>query len=171
MTSIQALAAVRTALAATSTTGTTKNDGPVGTVGVKESAKTDATNVLGGLDSDVFLKLLVAQMKYQDPTNPTDSTAMLAQTAQYTVVEKLSELSKLDQKVLDASNAQSAASMLGRTVTWKDVSGNSHTGVVTATSWGSTTPNLSVGTSTFSLDDVTSVATTPDPASTTASAT
>ena len=98
--------------------------------------------MLGGLDSDVFLKLLVAQMKYQDPTNPTDSTAMLAQTAQYTVVEKLSELSTLDQKVLDASNAQSAASMLGRTVTWTDVSGNSRTGVVTATSWGSTTPNL-----------------------------
>lgn len=160
MTSIQPLTAVRALATAGSTSGTstgTSNDGPVGTVGVTETAKTGSGNLLGGLDSDVFLKLLVAQMKYQDPTNPTDSTEMLAQTAQYTVVEKLSELSKLDQQVLDASKAQSAAAILGRTVTWTDASGTARTGVVTATSWGSSTPNLTVGGSTVSLDDVTSV--------------
>ena len=32
-------------------------------------------------DKDTFLKLLVAQLKYQDPSNPADSTQFLAQTA------------------------------------------------------------------------------------------
>ena len=157
MTSIQGLAA---SYAATGTTTTKKTDSPVGTVGVTETAKTDTSSTLGGLDSDVFLKLLVAQMKYQDPSNPADSTQMLAQTAQYTVVEKLSELSKMDQKVLDASKAQSAAALLGRTVKWKDVAGKAHTGVVSATSWGASTPNLTIGDSTVSIDDVTSVSAT-----------
>ena len=157
MTSINGLAP---SYAATTTSTTKKSDGPVGTVGVAETAKTETGSALGGLDSDVFLKLLVAQMKYQDPSNPADSTQMLAQTAQYAVVEKLSELSAMDAKVLDASKAQSAAALLGKTVTWKDVSGNSHTGVVTSTSWGASTPNLTVGDSTFSIDDVTSVSTT-----------
>lgn len=156
MTSISGLAS----FAATAGTATKKSDSPVGTVGVSETAKADTSSTLGGLDSDVFLKLLVAQMKYQDPSNPADSTQMLAQTAQYTVVEKLAELSKLDQKVLDASKAQSAAALLGKTVTWKDVSGTSRTGVVTATSWGAQTPNLTIGDSTVSIDDVTSVSAT-----------
>ncbi len=40
-------------------------------------------------DKDMFLKLLLAQMKYQDPMNPTDSTQYLSQMAQFTTVEKL----------------------------------------------------------------------------------
>ena len=54
-------------------------------------------------DKDTFLKLLVAQLKYQDPTNPTDATQFMSQTAQFTMVEKLDALSTLDQQVLDAS--------------------------------------------------------------------
>ena len=38
------------------------------------------------LNQDTFLKLLVAQMKYQDPLSPTDSTQFLTQTAQFTTV-------------------------------------------------------------------------------------
>ena len=37
----------------------------------------------------MFLQLLVAQMRYQDPMNPTDSSEFLAQTAQFTALEKM----------------------------------------------------------------------------------
>ena len=134
--------------------------GPMGTPSTASKGASSQVDNGTGMGSDAFLKLLVAQMKYQDPSNPADSTQMLAQTAQYTVVEKLSELSKMDQKVLDASKAQSAAALLGRTVTWKDVAGKAHTGVVSATSWGASTPNLTIGDSTVSIDDVTSVSAT-----------
>jgi flagellar basal-body rod modification protein FlgD len=157
MTTIQATSALRTA---TALSAAASGNAPVGTIGGDDPATTTpTTDGLSRLDQDVFLKLLVAQMKYQDPTNPTDPTQFLTQTAQFTVVEKLDALSTLNQKVLDASNAQSAASMLGRTVTWTDVSGTSRTGVVTATSFGSQTPTLTVGGTSVSLDDVTSIAT------------
>jgi flagellar basal-body rod modification protein FlgD len=151
MTTIPTTGPVRTALAA---------NAPIGTIGVTESPVTQTTDGFNNLDQEVFLKLLVAQMKYQDPSNPTDPAQFLTQTAQFTVVEKLDALSDLSQQVLDSAKAQSAASMLGKTVTWKDVAGAAHTGVVTATTFGSQNPSLTVDGVTVAIDDVTSIATT-----------
>jgi len=36
-----------------------------------------------------FLQLLVAQIQYQDPTNPTDSTTFVTQLAQFSSLEQL----------------------------------------------------------------------------------
>jgi flagellar basal-body rod modification protein FlgD len=154
MTSIQAVSGYGPL--ASSSTGA----GPVGTVGVTEDRTSDVgSEAFSNLDEDVFLKLLVAQMKYQDPASPTDPTQFLTQTAQFTVVEKLSALETANQKVLDAANAQAAASMLGKTVTYTDASGTSRTGVVTATSFGSQNPTLTVGGLSVELDKVTRIAT------------
>jgi flagellar basal-body rod modification protein FlgD len=111
-------------------------------------------------DKDTFLKLLVAQLKYQDPTKPTDSTQFMSQTAQFTVVEKLDALSALNEKVLDASRAQSAAALIGRQVTYTDYSGTSRTGTVTGTTFGSQNPTLTVDGTQVALDAVTAVGTT-----------
>lgn len=112
------------------------------------------------IDKDMFLKLLVAQLKYQDPNNATDPSEFLSQTAQFTTVEKLNALEALSQKVYDGSRQQTATAMLGRTVTYTDVSGTTRTGVVTGVSVGAETPNLTVGGTKVSLDTVTAVDTT-----------
>ncbi len=44
------------------------------------------------LDKDSFLKLMLAQMKHQDPTNPQPSHEMAAQLAQFTSLEQLSNI-------------------------------------------------------------------------------
>lgn len=44
------------------------------------------------IDSDMFLKLLVAEMKYQDPLEPTSNTEWVAQYATFTQVQKMSEM-------------------------------------------------------------------------------
>ncbi len=82
------------------------------------------------MGKDTFLKLLVAQLKYQDPTNPTDSAQFMAQTAQFTTVEKLEEVAKLNTELLAAQRVLGASSMLGRTVTYTDATGNDVSGVV-----------------------------------------
>src|SRR3954464_3927585 len=93
------------------------------------------------LDSATFLKLLVAQLKYQDPTSPADATQFLSETAQFSVVQKLDALSAPDQKALDASKGQTAASLIGLKVTYTDVAGMNHTGTVTGTTIGQQIPN------------------------------
>jgi len=65
------------------TSGISGTSGPTSPVaGGKDKSKD-----LG--DKDTFLKLLVAQLKYQNPMEPVDSSQFMAQTAQFTMVEKL----------------------------------------------------------------------------------
>jgi flagellar basal-body rod modification protein FlgD len=79
------------------------------------------------INQDTFLKLLVAQMKYQDPLAPTDSTQFLTQTAQFTTVSTLQQIEK-DQLAIQHTNQLLAASgMVGRGVTF------STTGIAPAT--------------------------------------
>lgn len=73
-------------------------------------------------DKDIFLKLLIAQMQYQDPLDPTDSTQMSAQLAQFNMVEQQTESNKLLEQLVAAQSAggasgDSAASYLGKSVT------------------------------------------------------
>jgi flagellar basal-body rod modification protein FlgD len=88
------------------------------------------------LDKDAFLKLLVAQMSHQDPLQPQDSTAFVAQLSQFAMVEQsIAQSSKLDtistQMTGMASNE--AASLVGKTVTVRNGTGISYDGVSAST--------------------------------------
>ena len=72
------------------------------------------------VDYQSFLKLLVAEMKNQDPTNPMESTDYVAQLATFSQVEQSVQInSKLDQ-ILQASVFSQAGSLVGRTVETAD---------------------------------------------------
>lgn len=91
-----------------------------------------------GLGKDAFLKLLVAQLRYQDPMNPADGAEFMSQTAQFTMVEKLEELT--------ASQRESgAAGLIGREVTFANSEGKPETGVVTGFRASASGPLLRVG--------------------------
>lgn len=69
------------------------------------------------LDYDSFLKLLLQQMKSQDPTHPVDQTQMLAQLAQFSAVgQNIQTNTKLDA-LISSSNTQAAVNLIGKTVT------------------------------------------------------
>ena len=84
------------------------------------------------LGKDVFMKLLVAQMRYQDPGNPVDSSQMMAQTATFSQVEKLEQLVNQNASMLVLQESATAGALVGRTATYTDTTGASKTGVVTA---------------------------------------
>ncbi len=68
------------------------------------------------LDKDQFLQLLVAQLKHQDPLEPTSSDDFIATSAQFTVVEKLDELAQQGENSALINSLATAASLFGREV-------------------------------------------------------
>jgi flagellar basal-body rod modification protein FlgD len=133
-------------------------------VGKAGTTKKDAPSK--DIDKDTFLKLLVAQMKYQNPSNPADATQFLSQTAEFTTVEKLSNIEASQQSLLTAQLQLGASDLIGKTVTYAvpdtskpvDKDGNRPTklltGVVTAASFTGSTPALKVGDTDVALSTV-----------------
>ena len=103
---------------------------------------------------DMFLKLLVAQLKYQNPMEPVDSSQFMAQTAQFTMVEKLEAMAAQTDALVAGEQAQRAAGLLGRQVTYADAQGALQTGVVTGTRLGSDGPVLLLGKTELPLNQV-----------------
>jgi flagellar basal-body rod modification protein FlgD len=87
-----------------------------------QTSNTNATDQTSktAVDYQSFLKLLVAEMKNQDPTNPMDSTQYVAQLAAFSQVEQSVQINtKLDQ-LLQSSTLAQADALIGRTVTSAD---------------------------------------------------
>jgi flagellar basal-body rod modification protein FlgD len=90
------------------------------------------------LGKDDFLKLLVTQLQYQNPLDPMDNTAFVAQMAQFSSLEQMQNLNATMAK-MQASN------LIGSTINFSNDSGNSITGVVGGTSTASGVTSLVVG--------------------------
>ncbi|MFA7324607.1 MAG: flagellar hook capping FlgD N-terminal domain-containing protein, partial [Candidatus Nanopelagicales bacterium] len=105
---------------------------PIGSSTTAPAASSPTASSKTDLGSDAFLKLMVAQLKYQDPMNPAQGTEFLAQTAQFTMVEKLSQLAQQNSDALSAQRALQAGGMIGKTVAFTDANGALHQGVATS---------------------------------------
>jgi flagellar basal-body rod modification protein FlgD len=92
----------------------------------------DRTDASGAWGQDTFLKLLMAEMQHQDPLQPTDSAAMMTQMAQFSAVEGLNKLNTQLTALNIQQDFASAVTMIGKTVTWLDEQGATHTGAVQA---------------------------------------
>jgi flagellar basal-body rod modification protein FlgD len=91
--------------------------------------------------------------------NPTDSSQFLAQTAQFTSLEKLTNVADQTQQALSAQLAFGASGLVGRTVGYTDADGSSATGAVSSVRFTSTGPMLQIGGSDVPLSSITSVTT------------
>ncbi|PTM97717.1 flagellar hook assembly protein FlgD [Mycoplana dimorpha] len=98
---------------------------PVGAAGSGYTPNVSATE--SGTDAnkatlnyESFLKLLVAQLKNQDPTEPMDPTQQMAQLATFSQVEQTIKTNKNLESLLQRTSLQEANSVIGRTVTNED---------------------------------------------------
>lgn len=81
------------------------------------------------MDKDTFMKLLVAQLKYQDPLSPSDPQEFLAQTAQFTSVEKLEHIATQVSEQTWAMALSTAGGLVGQEITFLRTDGTTGTGV------------------------------------------
>ncbi len=73
----------------------------------------------GLLGKDDFLKLLVGQMKNQDPMNAEGgSTEQIAQMTQYAMLEQITNLGTTVKEALDADRAAQGVGLIGMSVSY-----------------------------------------------------
>ena len=116
---------------------------------------------IDGLGSDAFLKLFVAQLRYQNPMEPADGTQFLQQTAAFTQVETLKSIAEIQQRLMGLQQVSLAIGVVGREVTAVDGDGLAITGVVDSIRFSEAGPVLSIDGIDVPLDNVLSVDDTP----------
>ncbi len=77
---------------------------------IDENAANSGTRNTGDLGKDDFLNLLVTQLRYQDPLNPTDDKEFIGQMAQFSALEQMQNLNS-------SFTATKAYAMIGKGVT------------------------------------------------------
>lgn len=128
--SLMKLASESTAANATATNGSAAK--------AAESSNNNAAGSVGpvlenDLDKQAFLQLLVTQMQHQDPLDPVDNAQMIAQLAQFSALEQMTNLNTGFETLsgnIDQLNFLSASSMLGKTVSGLRPDGSLLTGTV-----------------------------------------
>ena len=91
-----------------------------GTTGSGTGANSTSQTAAPNIDYQSFLKLLIAEMKNQDPTKPMDSTEYVAQLATFSqVAQTVQTNSKLDQLLQTSALAQ-AGNIIGHSITSAD---------------------------------------------------
>jgi flagellar basal-body rod modification protein FlgD len=103
---------------------------------------TVASNMLG---KDDFLKLLVGQLRQQDPMNPTSDKDFLGQMAQFAMVEQLTQIAQTGASTAAGEQRSSAIGLIGRTVSYVDASGATQQGVVERVNVTDALATLTVG--------------------------
>lgn len=77
------------------------------------------------IDQEAFLKLLVAQLKYQNPLEPTSNEEFISITAQFTTVERLNELAEQGRSRTSNEALNTAGALVGRSISFLDALGRS----------------------------------------------
>ncbi|MBQ8946175.1 MAG: hypothetical protein IJ058_05095 [Lachnospiraceae bacterium] len=137
-----------------SSVGAVIENGQIVTSATQNSLSSQAAGSADSVNKDDFLQLLVAQMKYQDPLEPTENTEWVSQYAQFTQVEEL-------QNMASSMSLSRASSLVGQTVIMnvEDAKGNTTEiqGNVDFVSYEGGKAYLSIGGELYKMDDLKTV--------------
>ncbi|WKC76934.1 flagellar hook assembly protein FlgD [Borreliella valaisiana] len=83
------------------------------------------------LGKDDFLKLLITQLRYQDPTNPMKDKEFIAQMAQFSALEQMANMSKSFEKLSSSLEIRKDLDLLGKVIKFQHGDGEIVKGRVT----------------------------------------
>lgn len=118
------------------------------------SEVSSASQMMG---KDQFLRLFTTQARMQNPMNPIETSDFLAQLAQFSSVEQMTNLNTNFEKMLSVQQTQQASQFLGKVVFYEDPSGASGEGYVSGVRLTSEGPVLLLGNSQVPIEWVTSM--------------
>jgi len=143
-------------MADTSSVSAIIKNGEVVNSGIKtEDQKAASKTTPNGYDKDAFMQILVAQMKYQDPMEPTSNTEYISQYATFTQVEQLSNMA-------NAMSLSRASEMVGKTVVITQTNADNGTtseiqGVVDYVTYSGNKAYLNINGTAYDIDNVSQV--------------
>lgn len=111
------------------------------------------------MDSEMFLQLLVTQLRTQDPSSPMNTNEMMAQTTQLASMEQLTTMTGLSEENFSLQMRVAAAGMIGKQVTYTAEDGTSVTGTASAVSFADKVPTVTVDGKAIKLDAISGVTT------------
>jgi len=130
-------------------------DGKIIESASQSSLKNTSKSANNDMDKDAFLQLLVAQMKYQDPLQPTSNTEYISQYAQFSQVEQMQNMSS-------SMDLQRASALVGEEVYIKTTTSSGETkyvqGKVDYVVYENNKAYLSINEELYSLEDLDTVA-------------
>lgn len=113
------------AAASTSTKATTSTSGTTGT-----SNKDSKLGAAAGMGKDDFMQLLIAQLQNQDPMKPMDDKEFITQLAQFSSLEAMDKMTAQMEELTGSQMLVQAATLIGKNVSAKLVSGEVVTGPI-----------------------------------------
>jgi flagellar basal-body rod modification protein FlgD len=85
-----------------------------------QSSDTATSAASASVDYNAFLKLLIAQIKNQDPTKPMDSAQLMSQLASFSNVEQSIKINQKLDSLMTSTALSQIESLVGRTVISSD---------------------------------------------------
>lgn len=107
------------------------------------------------------MKLLITQLQNQDPSSPMDTSDMMAQQTQLASMEQLTKIAGMTTESFALQMRMSAAGLINQSVSWLDADGVAHSGTVSAVSYATSPPTVTVGDQHIPLDAVSAVTAAP----------
>ena len=84
------------------------------------------------LSMEVFMKVLITQLQYQDPLKPMDNQQFMAQIAQFTSLQQTQDANDKLGTLISNQSALQSVGLIGRTIDFAAQDGSTVTGQVTA---------------------------------------
>ncbi len=117
---------------------------PISNSSMPVAGSTASTTSAGAMGKEDFMKLLVAQLKHQDPTSPTDMNGMTAQMTQFSMLEQMTNMSAAGEASAKALARNEALSLLGREVSYIAADKSVRTGTVEHVDVSADKPSLTI---------------------------
>ena len=116
------------------------------------TANTNGRQAKGVLDKDDFLRILITQLQHQDPIAPVEDKEFIAQMAQFSSLEQITNLSAQFSELSQTLSAGQSLQLLGKEVELNN-NGTTVSGVIDSVTVGNN-PKIIVNDQSYSTDSI-----------------